>query len=224
MICLNKSNKVPKPKSNWIILAAVLLPMFGAYFAWRCFSAAEIQDLVVSFGIFGPLIFILLRIATDVVAPLHSALFYLISEPLFGFWHGFLYLYVGEVMGYTVCFVLGRKYGCPFFVRLAGQQRLDGIQKYFNRVGNIKALLLCRLVLFGLQDIVSYAAGLTSISFGSYVVITAISTLLQTLIGVSAGRVLFRSPPVVFVLFVIAATAVIPGCWALWKRRKTKHN
>lgn len=43
------------------------------------------------------------------MAPLNGMAFYLLAEPLFGKFPGFAYLYAGEVAGYYVCFILGRR-------------------------------------------------------------------------------------------------------------------
>jgi uncharacterized membrane protein YdjX (TVP38/TMEM64 family) len=164
-----------------------------------------------------------LKISTNVIAPLTGTPFYLIAQPLFGIWLGIFYVYIGEIAGYCICFLLARRYGRTIVIRIAGQKIAARIDQYYYDLGNKKGLLYGRLFLIGIQDVVSYAAGLTSISFRDYAVITAIGILPQTVIGVIIGGIIIQRAPLLFISYFLITTILLPALW-IYYRRKSKHN
>ena len=75
------------------------------------FDLEEIRNNVEDMGIYGPILFILVKISTIVFAPLAGAPVYLLAGPLFGFYEGFAYVLVGDIIGYTIAFYIRRLYG-----------------------------------------------------------------------------------------------------------------
>src|SRR3989338_7758109 len=85
------------------VLAIILLSLF--------IDIGSLKIWVERAGVWGPLIFILLKITTIVIAPLSGAPLYPVVGILFGFWHGALYVEIGDFLGYTIAFSISRLYG-----------------------------------------------------------------------------------------------------------------
>ena len=62
-------------------------------------------------GVWAPLVFIILKVSTIVIAPLSGSPLYPLVGLLFGFWPGILYVALGDFIGYTTTFFIGRKLG-----------------------------------------------------------------------------------------------------------------
>jgi uncharacterized membrane protein YdjX (TVP38/TMEM64 family) len=68
-----------------------------------------------------------------------------------------------------------------------GQQGISHIDGFYRQLGGWRALLLARLFLSSVYDFISYAAGLTSLAFRRYFIITAIGGVVPTRLFVAIG-------------------------------------
>ena len=85
---------------------------------------------------------------------------------LFGWVKGAILSWTSAMAGAALCFYISRIYGRNTAERLTSKFALEEIDG-FDRYGNY-AILIARLLPFISFDIVSYAAGLTSMSFWSF--------------------------------------------------------
>lgn len=83
--------------------------------------------------------------------------------------------------GASLCFFIARLLGREAVVKLTSRSGLQNIEEFFKRHGRM-SILIARLLPFISFDIVSYAAGLTSVSFWSFFVATGIGQLPATII------------------------------------------
>src|SRR6476659_9126443 len=74
-------------------------------------SMQHARERIVNAGVYGPLVLILLKAATNIIAPLGGNPIYLSAAPLFGFTLGFVYLLIGDLLGYATSFFLARMIG-----------------------------------------------------------------------------------------------------------------
>ena len=75
------------------------------------------------------------------------------------------------MVGATLCFYIARILGRDAVEKLTSKRGLEQIDEFFQRHGRM-SILIARLLPFISFDIVSYAAGLTSISFLEFIVAT----------------------------------------------------
>lgn len=96
---------------------------------------------------------------------------------LYGFWPTFVIFYFGNTLiAPTTDFWIARRWGRPAVAKLAGQRALVEIDKFVALTG-WKALLILRLFGGVFFDSVSYAVGLTQMSFKTFWLITALAPL-----------------------------------------------
>lgn len=192
------------------------------YFAIRAIGLDRIREQVVAAGALGPVVFVLLKASTNVFAPLSGAPYYLLAEPLFGFWKGTTYIFLGDVIGYFIGFSIARYWGKAVVSRIAGQGVIRKTEEYYTRLGGWQGLLYARIFLPGAQDVISYAAGLTSMSFGEYSMVTALGSIPPSIILVVTGGAIVENAPVTALVYGALAVAVLVMLWLY--RRRSKRN
>jgi uncharacterized membrane protein YdjX (TVP38/TMEM64 family) len=141
-------------------------------------------------GIFAPLLYIAIKAATYIFAPLTSGPIQVIAGKLFGSVElGVLYTLIGEVLGGSISFWIARRFGRPVVLRFVGKKGMEQVEDFYqNRMGGWISLAVARLVLFSLWDFLSYAAGLAqSVSFKAYLAVSIILGFLPTYFFVWLG-------------------------------------
>ena len=114
--------------------------------------------------------------------------------------------------GAAVCFFIARILGRDVVEKLTSKAGLEQIDEFFDKHGQL-SILIARLLPFISFDIVSYAAGLTSMSFGSFFLATGIGQLPATIVYSYVGGMLTGGAKMLvsalFILFALAALIVL---------------
>lgn len=157
---------------GWIALGAVLAGLVALYF-WMdargylaVFESTEsLQTFVGSFGMWAPLVFILLQIAQVIFAPIPGNVTTLAGGAMFGFWPAMAYSVIAVFTGSMIAFGIGRWCGKPVIYRLASPAIVD---KYLVVLAGRQRLTLSLLFLFPFfpDDVLCLLAGLTGYSWG----------------------------------------------------------
>ena len=195
-----------KKKSKWIgkiILLALLVAALLSYFLIpsvnetfhsiiKMFSSGDftvVREFVASYGAYAAVVSFLLMIFQSVAAPLPAFLITFANANLFGWWKGAILSWSSAMAGAAVCFFIARILGRDVVEKLTSKAGLKQIDEFFEKHGRM-SVLIARLLPFISFDIVSYAAGLTSMSFGSFFVATGIGQLPATIIYSYVGGML----------------------------------
>lgn len=153
------------------ILAGVAWSYLAGGFAFAIFSpeldgpgkVRFIQDYFEGWGKAAPLVYVVIVVVEVVVAPIPGTLLYVPGGLVFGWLLGGVTSLAGNVIGAGICCALSRSLGRPFLERFVPA---DSLRKY-DRILSRNALwvvLLLRINPLTSSDLVSYAAGLTSMS------------------------------------------------------------
>ena len=181
----------------WLALVIFLLVLVA-----RIFDLGEIQNYIASLGPYGPLIFIVAKASTIVFAPLAGAPIYLLAGPLFGFYEGFVYVLIGDIVGSTIAFYLSRMYGRKlinlFFPNNGGKT----FNKILSYLGNWKGIVYARIVFFTFQDLISYAAGLTKISYISFISASIVAGVIPIALLVAFGLALVDKSTIIYTIII----------------------
>lgn len=152
-----------KIKIIWYILTIIpiILIILGYIFPSAFFASQEsIRTFVTSFGIFAPIAFILLQILQVVLTPISHYAVSIAGGFIFGLWQGFIYNWIGRVIGTTIAFYLGRKFGRKIIQHVVKPETLGKYDKLFDK-GKFVLFLMYFLPLFP-DDELSYLAGFSS--------------------------------------------------------------
>lgn len=181
----------------------------GLIVALQAIGVDSIRDAIQSAGVFAPLVYIGIKAATYVFAPLSSGPIQVGSGILFGLWEGTLYTLIGEVLGGSISFWLSRRYGQRVVRRMVGGD--DGLRKVEHFMGQIvdwKTLSYARLFLFPVYDFISYAVGFSKLRFRTYVIVSVVVGAIPTFAAVAFGTALTGENNLLIYALVAVACAV----------------
>lgn len=194
----------------------LLLMMFGSGFVVEWLGGLErFQEEVLSAGAWAPIIFILVRAAIFVAAPLSSLPLELWAGNIFGIWNATFYTLLGSVIGGSVNFWLARVLGRPAVTRIIGKSGMDRVHEFTLQIGGWRSLFLARIFLPAIYDFISYACGFTRLPYPVFLLTTLIGGIVPSFLWVSFGVVLVRRHDILVVvsigmiLFYVAGLIVI---------------
>ncbi len=168
-----------------------------------------IKGYILGFGIWAPIVSFLLMIFQSLLAPLPAFLITFANASLFGWVKGAILSWSSAMVGAMLCFFLARTLGRDFTEKMTSKLALSSIDAFFRDYGK-HTILIARLLPFISFDIVSYAAGLTSMSFWTFFWATGLGQLPATIIYSYAGGMLTGgAKKFVFGLLIIFAFSVL---------------
>lgn len=195
-----------KKKNIWvgkIVVIVLIIVSIGSYYVFpsvkyvmnqvfKMFASGDfavVKDFVASYGAYAALISFLLMIFQSIAAPLPAFLITFANANLFGWWQGVILSWSSAMAGAAVCFFIARILGRDVAEKLTSKAGMQQIDTFFEKYGK-NTVLICRLLPFVSFDIVSYAAGLTSMSFISFFVATGVGQLPATIVYSYVGGML----------------------------------
>ena len=140
----------------------------------KMLRSGELQSEVASFGIFAPLLVLVLKMSTLIVAPLGGTPLYVLAGAIFGTTKGFLITFLGDILGSAVCFWLSRKFGVRVLNLFAGTQNIEKILKTVSIIDNTKSFIKARVGFMSMPELLAYASGLSRINFWKFSLINAL--------------------------------------------------
>jgi len=180
-----ETKEVPK-KSGRALLKAVVLVLFllVAVFVVRFtpvneyLTAETLGTLLDKAGIWAPVAFILVY-AVGVCLFVPGTLITTIGAAIFGPYWGFLYVWVGAMIGASTAFFAGRGLGREFAASLVG----DRLRKYDDAIerNGFATVLYLRLVYFPFTPM-NFGMGLTKVRFRDYFFGTGLGIIVGTFI------------------------------------------
>lgn len=216
-------------KKSWtgkIIVIVLIVAAIGAYYfipsvnrtmnnIVKMFASGDftvVREFVASYGVYAVLVSFALMILQSIAAPLPAFLITFANASLFGWWKGAILSWSSAMAGAAVCFFIARILGRDVVEKLTSKAGLEQIDEFFDKHGQL-SILIARLLPFISFNIVSYAAGLTSMSFGSFFLATGIGQLPATIVYSYVGGMLTGGAKMLvsalFILFALAALIVL---------------
>ena len=184
-----------------------------------------VRDFVASYGAYAAVISFLLMIFQSIAAPLPAFLLTFANANLFGWWQGAILSWTSAMAGAAACFYIARILGRDVAEKLTSKSGLAQIDTFFERYGK-NTILICRLLPFISFDIVSYAAGLTSMSFMSFFIATGIGQLPATIVYSYVGGMLTGGAKlfVTALMILFALSALIFMLRKIYMDRQSKKE
>lgn len=163
-----------KKLSKIIFILGLILVIVATFFAFKYNlfqNPMVLKKFVHRFGFFGPVIFIVIQIIQPIVPIIPGGVSDIAGVLSFGNVLGVLYASFGLVLGEIILFLLVRKYGRSFVLKVISDKNMPRIEKLVD-LGNehtIWMLIIVFLMPFGPDDLACLAAGFTDISLKDYV-------------------------------------------------------
>ncbi len=190
-----------KLKRNTLYKIGALILVVGAYFLIPGFKhtinkitlmlskldIGEVKNYIKSFGVWAPAVSMLLMMFQSIAAPLPAFVITFANAWVFGWAWGAVISWTGAMLGAIMCFYITKIYGRPAAEKFVGKKPLDMTDKFFDKYGEY-AILIARLLPFVSFDAISYAAGLTGMSFWSFFWSTGLGQLPATIVYSILGQ------------------------------------
>ncbi|WP_320047138.1 TVP38/TMEM64 family protein [uncultured Ilyobacter sp.] len=205
----------------YFLVPAVKININQAIFILKNVDVDLARGYILGFGIWAPVASFLLMILQSIAAPLPAFIITFANAGLFGWVKGAILSWTSSMAGAALCFFIAKFYGRKVVIKLTGKYALDSVNDFFDRYGKY-TILIARLLPFISFDIVSYAAGLTSMNFFSFFVATGIGQLPATIIYSYIGSMLTGTTKtmVVGLLMLFAISTLIFLFKKVWNDNK----
>ena len=181
------SKRAPKWLSWAVVVGIAIFALWwtgGWQPLWELFSDRErLRAVVEDSGPLAPMVYMLLLVVQAILLPLPAPPVAIAGGYVFGTLFGFILTWLGVLLGGAVSFWIARTFGRGFVVR---SKHLTGLDRPVEDHGAI--------IIFGLRliplisfDAISYAAGLSNISFPKFLLATALGMIPGTFVFVYLG-------------------------------------
>lgn len=134
-----------------------------------------LRSVIERYKLFGPLIFILIQIIQVVFPIIPGGLTTVAGFLVFGSWQGFLYNYIGIVIGSLILFALVKKYGRTFIFLFVKEKNFFKYEKHLESKKFETLFILSMISPISPADIMVMIAALTNISFKRFTIIMFIT-------------------------------------------------
>lgn len=201
-----------------VLLAAAIAGVYSI--GLQRLTPDSIQKLVIAFGWWGPLFYLLL-FALRPLFFFPSIVFTLAGAMAFGPVWGTLYGVTGATLGACICFWLTRLLGREKVEKLSGGcLKLNALNEYTAEYG-FRSILVTRLVPVFHWDIVSYAAGLSNVRFLDFAAATVLGAIpgavIYNFLGYSLNQLF--SPLFYASIALVIIAACTPFLYQMVKKR-----
>ncbi len=177
------------------------------------------------YGTYAMLVSAALMVFQSLMAPLPAFLITFANANLFGWWQGAILSWSSAMLGAALCFIISRVLGRDVVEKLTSKAGLESLDEFFKKYGK-HSILIARLLPFMSFDIVSYAAGLTSMGFVPFFIATGLGQLPATIIYSYVGGMLTGGARLLvtglLILFALSVLAILIK--NIYTSRKTRTN
>ena len=215
--------KVSRIHINFLVylVGAFLLLISGAYALSALTENFPIKEFTQNLGLWGYLFLLIGITIGGILVPFSCIPFLLTGLAIYDFWTTFVIYYIGNtVLAPIIDFYLARRFGRPLVAKLAGKRALKEIDKIAEYSG-VKALAILRLLGGVLFDSISYAIGLTNMSFRTYMVMTgllSIPGMLFSLYLINKG--LYDNPLFLGIIVIWGYVAGVVTLYLVYREKK----
>ncbi|NHC40160.1 TVP38/TMEM64 family protein [Bacillus sp. MM2020_1] len=168
------------------------------------------RDYLLSFGSLAAVVSGLLMVFQSIIAPLPAFVITFANGLLFGWVGGAILSWSSAMAGAVLCFYLAKILGRPVVEKIVTKKALTWWDQFFDKYGK-HAVFIARLVPIVSFDLVSYAAGVTSISFWQFSWATGLGQLPATLLYSYLGQNATSTVKILFFVFTIVIALAVLG-------------
>ena len=209
-----------------VLATAVILrfwDQFASLVAWV--DQDRIHALVLRLGAFGPILIIALMCAAVVFSPLPSAPIALAAGAAYGHYLGAVYVVIGAESGALIAFALARWLGRDMVRRWVGRS-LPGLSEYGSQTMLMWAVFISRLMPFLSFDLVSYAAGLSPLTFWRFALATFAGIIPASFILAHFGGEIANGSlrGALWIAFGLGLMTGLPLLAALWTKNRAQKE
>ena len=198
--------------SNLIALSVLLITVAAFWILQavthvNVFSADGFKTLADSLGWWGPLIYALIVAIAVVVSQIPGVPLTIAAGALWGPLPALVYSVAGGFVGALIAYFLGRTLGRSIMKVLVGKVMVFNKERGEFFIGFM--IFISRLLPLFPFDIISYAAGVSGLSFSLYAIVTLLGMIPSTLLLTYLGSTFTVSLPLALGLSALASVMLI---------------
>jgi len=162
---------------QYIFVTLIVIFLIATGYAGKQIGYERIITLLKEHQLLGMAVYIGYTVLSTVIITLPIVPVWPVALLLYGFWTAVFLSLVGILVGASISFLLARHFGRPLVIKMMGKKVFTEIEHLIH-VNNTKTFLLIRLFGNNYFDAVSYIAGLSKLTFRTYIVITSVSSFI----------------------------------------------
>ena len=170
-----KENKKIEIIIHLCTAVGTILILIFIYYAMKnnLFTSEEaLANFLKGVGIFGPILFLFIQFVQVIIPIVPGGISTAIGVLVFGPVQGFIYNYVGIVLGSIVVFFISRKYGIPLITKMFGKKLIHKYIGWLDKEQKFEKMFALAIFLpIAPDDFLCYLAGVTKISVKKYILI-----------------------------------------------------
>lgn len=170
-----------------------------------------IQEKVRSFGIFAPILFMILQLSHIFIAFIPGEPIEIMAGVLFGTFWGMVLCEIGVLISSVAIYALVRKFGKPLVDAFVPEEKF----KKFKFLHNEKKLETVSILLFTIpgtpKDLLTYIIALTDINPYKFYLISTIGRIPSVITSTFAGATLGKGKPITAIIIFLATSLLSVG-------------
>ncbi len=161
-------------RPKWELLLSLLPIVFVvaiAYFLTTYIGVDTLRERVADAGWIALALIITAKATTIIVAPLGGTIIYPIAGAAYGILPGLGVTLIGDFVGSTVAFFLSRWFGSSILNTFTSRAQAPLITNVLTQLEDRTAFVWARISAAGFMDLFAYAAGLTKVPYGYFILV-----------------------------------------------------
>ncbi len=192
-----------------IIIAGMLIViLLLAWWRPTLPTSQDIAALTAQWGASGPLTLMITIILESVIAPIPGTFISIAAGALYGVWPGVLYVWVANVIGSSLSFVIARSLGRRVVVRIVKPESLSRYDAFFRRNPLLIFLAYMMPVLFPV-DMMGYVLGLARMRYRKFIVYVTLGFAVNLTILTAFGSQLLDASNSVRLLYLAGMVVLV---------------
>lgn len=163
---------------NILSFFGIVITIYAFYWAYKkglLTDEEKLKDFISGFNHSAWLIFIFIQIVQTIIPIIPGALTIPVGVVIFGPALGFLYNYIGIMIGSVINFLLARHYGKNLVLTLVGRKNYTKFMKKMNGGYAFERIFTFGMFFpFSPADFLCYMAGLSNMKFKKYLIILSL--------------------------------------------------
>jgi uncharacterized membrane protein YdjX (TVP38/TMEM64 family) len=220
-------------KRNLILISIIVLLIAAIIFSYISdgiiykiinLDSQTVADFLTPFNGWAFVIYFLVMVCEVIFAPIHPFPFYVAGAIVFGPFIAGVIACLGGAVGGAIAFFIAKKWGRKYVEKLVSKSKVEKFDGFSRKYGGLSVFFL-RVNPLTSTDAWSYVAGISKISFWSFMFWTFLglipSTFIQTYIGIP-----IKNNPLFFKLFmgIILIYFLVAIFLIFWAKKSYQKN
>jgi uncharacterized membrane protein YdjX (TVP38/TMEM64 family) len=192
----------------WLFLLLITLTLFIIFLIplliWVPFfntitKPESIKTLVLSFGNWSAVVYILLSILVIIAPTLPNEIVSIAGGMIFGFWPALFFGLFARIIGSTISYWLGTLIRKGIYIRFISEEEQVRLKRYTEKIG-WQTVIISRFMPSADTDLIAYISGIANMTYLSFILASFFGMLVPVAATVFIGATIFTNKTLFFVL------------------------